>query len=85
MAKKNILIQLDGDPHASSFDAVTAVDAGIDQLLPYGNVAPEDVYVLNPTSRPTLTLVTCYPFDFIGHAPKRYIIKAELVTGAKAR
>jgi len=43
MAKKNILIQLDGDPHASSFDAVTAVDAGVDQLLPYGGVAPEDV------------------------------------------
>jgi len=48
-------------------------------------VAPEDVYVLNPTNRPTLTLVTCYPFDFIGHAPKRYIIKAELTTGEKAR
>src|SRR5262249_42415377 len=30
-------------------------------------VAPEDVYVLNPTKRPTLTLVTCYPFNFIGH------------------
>ena len=42
-------------------------------------VGPEDVYVLNPTERPTLTLVTCYPFDFIGHAPKRYIIQAVLV------
>lgn len=43
MPKKNILIQLDGDEHASSFDAVTAIDAGIDFLLPYSNVAPEDV------------------------------------------
>ena len=43
MPKKNILIQLDGDPHASSFDAVTAVDAGVDHLLPYSQVAPEDV------------------------------------------
>jgi sortase A len=48
-------------------------------------VGPDDVYVLDPTARPTLTLVTCYPFDFIGHAPKRFIVQAELVEdGAKA-
>jgi sortase (surface protein transpeptidase) len=37
------------------------------------------VYVLNPTRQPTLTLVTCYPFDFIGHAPKRFIVQAQLI------
>jgi LPXTG-site transpeptidase (sortase) family protein len=42
-------------------------------------VRPEDVYVLDPTPQPTLTLVTCYPFDFVGHAPKRFIVQAELV------
>jgi len=42
-------------------------------------VDPDDVYVLNPTRQPTLTLVTCYPFDFIGHAPKRFIVQARLV------
>jgi sortase A len=41
-------------------------------------VNPEDVYVLDPTERPTLTLVTCYPFTFIGHAPQRFIVRAEL-------
>jgi sortase A len=41
-------------------------------------VEPGDVYVLDPTDRPALTLVTCYPFTFIGHAPKRYIVRAEL-------
>ena len=41
-------------------------------------VKPEDVYVLDPTARPTLTLVTCWPFEFIGHAPKRFIVQAEL-------
>ncbi len=41
-------------------------------------VKPEDVYVLDPTKHPTLTLVTCYPFEFIGHAPKRFIVQAEL-------
>ncbi len=39
-------------------------------------VKPEDVYVLDPTKEPTLTLVTCYPFEFIGHAPKRFIVQA---------
>ena len=39
-------------------------------------VEPEDVFVLAPTSERTLTLVTCYPFYYVGHAPKRYIVKA---------
>ena len=39
-------------------------------------VAPSDVWVLNPTESPTLTLVTCYPFYFIGSAPKRFIVRA---------
>ena len=42
-------------------------------------VRPEDVYVLDPGDRPMLTLVTCYPFTFIGHAPNRYIIQAVLI------
>ncbi len=42
-------------------------------------VGPDDVYVLDPTKDPTLTLVTCYPFEFVGHAPKRFIVQAELV------
>lgn len=42
-------------------------------------VKPNDTYVLSPTSWPTLTLVTCYPFRFAGHAPQRFIVKAELV------
>lgn len=38
-------------------------------------VEPTDVYVLAPTDAATLTLVTCYPFYFIGDAPQRYIVK----------
>jgi hypothetical protein len=38
MSKRKILIQLDSDPHASVFDAVVATDAGVEQLLQYGNV-----------------------------------------------
>ena len=43
-------------------------------------VGPDDVYVLDPTERPTLTLVTCFPFEYVGHAPKRFIVQAQLVT-----
>lgn len=41
-------------------------------------VTPENVSVLNPTEVRTLTLVTCFPFYFVGHAPKRYIVTALL-------
>jgi sortase A len=40
-------------------------------------VAPDDVQVLYPTGRDTLTLVTCYPFYYLGAAPKRFIVRAE--------
>ncbi len=43
-------------------------------------VGPDDVRVLRPTSLPTLTLVTCYPFYFVGSAPKRFIVRAGLIT-----
>ena len=39
-------------------------------------VEPTDVYVLEPTAAATLTLVTCYPFYFVGDAPQRFIVKA---------
>ncbi len=39
-------------------------------------VQPEDVYVLDPTPAPAITLVACYPFYFVGHAPQRYIVRA---------
>lgn len=39
-------------------------------------VAPSDVYVLAATTEPALTLVTCYPFYFVGNAPQRYIVRA---------
>jgi sortase A len=42
-------------------------------------VEPDAVEVLDPTAHPTLTLVTCYPFSYIGPAPKRYILQAHLI------
>lgn len=39
-------------------------------------VSPDDVSVLEPTASPTLTLVTCYPFYFVGGAPSRFVVTA---------
>jgi sortase A len=41
-------------------------------------VRPNDVSILRPRSVGSLTLVTCYPFYFIGSAPQRYIVQASL-------
>jgi sortase A len=43
-------------------------------------VDPEEVWVLGPMPQPTVTLVTCYPFDAIGHAPRRFIVHGELIS-----
>jgi threonine dehydrogenase-like Zn-dependent dehydrogenase len=40
---KTILIQLDTDPHPSSFDRVVAVDVGVEELFSYGGVSPDNV------------------------------------------
>ncbi len=39
-------------------------------------VTPDDVTVLGDTAGPELTLVTCYPFYYVGSAPKRFIVRA---------
>jgi sortase A len=44
-------------------------------------VGPEAVEVLAPTASETLTLVTCYPFYYVGSAPDRFIVRAERIGG----
>jgi sortase A len=51
-------------PHTYRVKAINIVD-------------PSNVELLKPTVQPTLTLVTCYPFYFIGNAPKRFVVTAE--------
>jgi sortase A len=41
-------------------------------------VTPENVSVLQNRAAPSVTLVTCYPFYFIGDAPQRWIVHAAL-------
>lgn len=43
-------------------------------------VDKDDRTVIVPTDHATLTLTTCYPFNYIGSAPNRYILTGELVT-----
>jgi len=40
-------------------------------------VEPTDVWVLAPDDREVLTLITCYPFYYVGSAPQRFIVRAE--------
>ena len=47
-------------------------------------VNPTDVWVLDPTERPVLTLVTCYPFTYVGSAPQRFIVRAALSPADRA-
>lgn len=42
-------------------------------------VKPADVSVLEPTDEPALTLVTCYPFYYVGSAPERFIVRAHRI------
>ena len=44
-------------------------------------VGPGDVHVLDDTGESVLTLVTCYPFYFVGNAPQRYIVRAAVADG----
>jgi sortase A len=42
-------------------------------------VEPQDVWVLDQTDSSLLTLVTCYPFTYVGSAPQRFIVRASLL------
>ena len=48
-------------------------------------VKPTDTSVLAPGDREALTLVTCYPFRYVGRAPRRYIVRAVPVDAIVAR
>jgi sortase A len=41
-------------------------------------VNPDEVWVLSSTEESVLTLITCYPFSYVGNAPQRFIVRAVL-------
>jgi sortase A len=42
-------------------------------------MSADDPAPLRPTDYPALTLVTCYPFYYVGNAPDRFVVRAKLV------
>jgi sortase A len=49
------------------------------KILSTSVVFPSDTSVLKPSNGSTLTLITCYPFYFVGAAPQRFIVQAALL------
>ena len=43
-------------------------------------VGPRDVWVLGALPHVDLTLITCFPFTWVGHAPERFVVQAEKMT-----
>jgi len=41
-------------------------------------VTPDNTAALKPTNNPELNLITCYPFYYVGSAPKRFVVEAQL-------
>ena len=56
----------------------------VDRTLRYrvsdllGSSSRRMLSVLDPTDEPSVTLVTCYPFYYVGNAPQRYIVRGTL-------
>ena len=82
----NVSIAAHRDGYFRSLQQVEIGDV-VDVQLPTGErsyrvtqlsiVEPTDLSPVQPTESAALTLVTCYPFYFVGSAPQRYIVRAE--------
>ena len=66
--KKGEVITLERDGHAFQY-----------RIVALEIVRPTDNTFYQPTSNAVLTLVTCYPFYYLGPAPKRFIVRAEML------
>jgi sortase A len=67
--------------HPGDVISVTTPQGGYRYVVTSTRVVnPDDVSVLSPTGESVLTLVTCYPFTYIGNAPYRFIVRAELLS-----
>lgn len=69
-----------GDVRVDDFiDLVTPGRTYRYQVVWSAVVEPRQVEVLDPTASPSLTLVTCYPFAYVGPAPRRFVVRAKQV------
>jgi sortase A len=60
--------------------SITTLDGTFDYVVESTSIVdPDETAALRDIGRPTLTLVTCYPFYFVGSAPKRFVVHAGLI------
>jgi LPXTG-site transpeptidase (sortase) family protein len=65
---------------------VTTLDGVYPYVVKWTSVVdPSDTGVLADTPEPSLTLVTCYPFQFVGPAPQRFVVRARLAAGDQSQ
>jgi len=64
-------IQIGDEIEVQTTRGVQSYEVSSIDILPKSDISP-----LTPTDEKIITVVTCYPFYFVGHAPKRYIVKA---------
>jgi sortase A len=68
-----------GKIHEGDAISITTLDATYEYVVEStGIVDPDERAVLRDIGRPTLTLVTCYPFYYVGSAPRRFVVHASL-------
>ena len=89
-ARKNCVITAHRDSHFRHLGWLRkghriALETPAGQTLDYRVVSreivkPDAVRVLQPTEKPRLTLITCYPFNYVGSAPKRLVVVAEPIS-----
>jgi sortase A len=71
--------------NGSSWDTKSTPVASLDVAHSTEIVDPEDTQVMESRARPELTLITCYPFSFVGAAPKRFVVHARPIRSAPAK
>jgi sortase A len=79
-AHRDTLFRHIGQLHENDVISLTTLKGRFDYLVESTKIVdPQDVVHLRDIGRPTLTLVTCYPFYYVGSAPKRFVVHAALV------
>jgi sortase A len=69
-----------GKLHRDDWIRITTLEGTYEYIVESTQIVdPDEAIVLKDRGKPELTLVTCYPFYFVGPAPKRFIVHATLV------
>jgi sortase A len=69
-----------GEVKRSDLISITSAAGSFDYVVESTTIVdPDEAVVLRDIGRPTLTLVTCYPFYYVGPAPKRFVVHAALM------